>query len=177
MSSTLSFLPVSDSIVLETPVVLRQIARAHRALGELKGAAGTIGAARLQLMAVEMEVAIHSGIPERIAEGYENISESMYATVAAIEEHLHTGVMLEEELLPDEGGRPAGVVLERLRESLARYDTEAAVIFEEARRAGLFRGKEAAAERLKRSMERYNFEEALELLDRMIHGGDGNNGK
>ena len=42
MSSTLSFLPVSDSIVLETPVVLRQIARAHRALGELKGAAGTI---------------------------------------------------------------------------------------------------------------------------------------
>lgn len=42
MDFPLLFLPVSDSIVLETPDVLRQSARAHRALGELKGAAGTI---------------------------------------------------------------------------------------------------------------------------------------
>lgn len=42
MDSSLLFLPVSDSIVLETQAVLRQMARAHRALGELKGAAGTI---------------------------------------------------------------------------------------------------------------------------------------
>jgi Fic family protein len=38
----LKFLPVPDSIELETPAVLRLAARAHRALAELKGAAATI---------------------------------------------------------------------------------------------------------------------------------------
>lgn len=38
----LGLLPVPASIILETPAVLRQAARAHRALAELKGAATTI---------------------------------------------------------------------------------------------------------------------------------------
>jgi len=42
MSFHLSPLPVPDSVELETPTVLRRAARAHRALAELKGAAGTI---------------------------------------------------------------------------------------------------------------------------------------
>ena len=42
MSFQLDPLPVPDSIELETPAVLRQAARAHRHLAELKGAAGTI---------------------------------------------------------------------------------------------------------------------------------------
>lgn len=42
MSKRLEPLPVPGSIELETPAVLRQAARAHRALAELKGAAATI---------------------------------------------------------------------------------------------------------------------------------------
>jgi Fic family protein len=42
MASQRDPLPLPDSILLETPAVLRQMARAHRHLAELKGAAGTI---------------------------------------------------------------------------------------------------------------------------------------
>ena len=42
MPDHLNPLPVPSSIELETPVVLRLAARAHRALAELKGAAETI---------------------------------------------------------------------------------------------------------------------------------------
>lgn len=42
IGSGLQPLPVARSIELETPAVLRQAARAHRALAELKGAAATI---------------------------------------------------------------------------------------------------------------------------------------
>lgn len=42
MPSALPSLPLSLSITLETPKVLRQLAKAHRQLAELKGAAGTI---------------------------------------------------------------------------------------------------------------------------------------
>jgi Fic family protein len=42
MTRPIDPLPVRDSITLETRAVLRQSARAHRALGELKGAAATI---------------------------------------------------------------------------------------------------------------------------------------
>lgn len=42
MSAPLQPLPLPPSVDLETPNVLRQLARAHRQLAELKGAAGTI---------------------------------------------------------------------------------------------------------------------------------------
>ncbi len=42
MSHPLQPLPLPASVNLETPAVLRQLARAHRQLAELKGAAGTI---------------------------------------------------------------------------------------------------------------------------------------
>lgn len=42
MSFLLQPLPLPASIVLETPAVLRQLARSHRHLAELKGAAATI---------------------------------------------------------------------------------------------------------------------------------------
>ena len=42
MASPLTPLPLPSSAILETPEVLRQLARAHRQLAELKGAAGTI---------------------------------------------------------------------------------------------------------------------------------------
>jgi len=42
MASPLAPLPLPPSVVLETPEVLRQLARSHRQLAELKGVAGTI---------------------------------------------------------------------------------------------------------------------------------------
>ena len=42
MATSLTPLPLPLSVVLETPAVLRQLARAHRQLAELKGVAGTI---------------------------------------------------------------------------------------------------------------------------------------
>jgi Fic family protein len=42
MTTPLTPLPLPSTVTLETPAVLRQLARAHRQLAELKGAAGTI---------------------------------------------------------------------------------------------------------------------------------------
>ncbi len=42
MATSLPLLPLPSSVNLETPAVLRQLARAHRQLAELKGVAGTI---------------------------------------------------------------------------------------------------------------------------------------
>lgn len=42
MKTTVTLLPLPDSVALETPAVLRQLAKAHRQLAEFKGVVGTI---------------------------------------------------------------------------------------------------------------------------------------
>jgi hypothetical protein len=42
MAASLNPLPLSASVILETPPVLRQLARSHRQLAELKGVVETI---------------------------------------------------------------------------------------------------------------------------------------
>ena len=98
MDSSLSFLPVSDSIVLETQAVLRQMARAHRALGELKGAAGTIPTELILIDTLALQEAKDSSAIENIItsddELYQGDSASgQFPNAAAKEVHNYVAAL------------------------------------------------------------------------------------
>ena len=139
----------------------------------LKGTAGTIGAASLQAAAAQMEEALRDGASAEIAAGYENIVENLYTAVAAIEEHLSAVAAATEDISPEEVGQPAEILVERLRGCLVQYDAEATEIFEAVYRKGLLRGRTEKLEQLRKSIERYDFEDALVMLDGMLKNGGG----
>src|SRR5258708_39044838 len=66
MSFHLPPLPVPASVELETPAVLRQVARAHRPLAELKGAAATIPNENILIDTLALQEAKDSSAIENI---------------------------------------------------------------------------------------------------------------
>ena len=73
----------------------------------------------------------------------------------------------DEETIPqEEGGKPAALLLEDLRKGLASYDAEALDIFGEVLRRRLLKSAAGELDQLKKHIERFEFDDALTLLDR-----------
>ncbi len=92
MAFHLPLLPVSASIELETPTVLRQVARAHRALAELKGAAATIPNETILIDTLALQEAKDSSAIENIITTEDDLFQSdvfsgQFPTAAAKEVH------------------------------------------------------------------------------------------
>ena len=133
----------------------------------LKGVAGTIGALRLQAAAQAMEAAVAAGEAANIACQFEDLLQELYAVTAAIGVQLAASVA-DADAVGGAGRRPKAAVLARLRECLATYDAEATELFAEARRDGHLPADASELAQLKRSIERFEFEPALALLDRLL---------
>ncbi len=138
---------------------------------DIKGVAGTVGAVRLQAAAAAMEMSLHAGIPEDIATGYEDVSNNLYAAVAAIDAYIQgsSDVITGATHLSPEHVAMEGIIL-RLREHLLHYETEAVSVFEEIRLHNLLNATTTELELLTKHIDHYNFEDALVLLDKILAG-------
>lgn len=102
-------LPVPDSITLETPTVLRQVARAHRALGELKGAAATIPNESILIDTLALQEAKDSSAIENIITTEDELFQGdaatgSFASPAAKEVHHYaTALKIGFELVRRQG--------------------------------------------------------------------------
>jgi Fic family protein len=95
---SLQLLPVPASIVLETPAVLRLTARAHRALGELKGAAATIPNESILIDTLALQEAKDSSAIENIVTTEDELFQGdaisgNYPTGAAKEVHHYAAAL------------------------------------------------------------------------------------
>lgn len=91
-------LPLPTSIVLETPTVLRQLARAHRQLAELKGAAGIIPNEAILINTLALREAKDSSEIENIVTTDDELfrgdaTASLFASVAAKEVHSYAAAL------------------------------------------------------------------------------------
>ena len=98
MGSSVQLLPLPASIVLETPAVLRQLARAHRQLAELKGAAGTIPNEAILISTLALREAKDSSEIENIITTDDELFQgdataSLFASVAAKEVHSYAAAL------------------------------------------------------------------------------------
>lgn len=96
--SSLLPLPLPDEAALETPEVLRQATRAHRALAELKGAAGTIPNENILLETLALQEAKDSSAIENIITTDDELFQgdaatAQFTTVAAKEVHNYVGAL------------------------------------------------------------------------------------
>jgi len=98
VSTSLQPLPLPASITLETPAVLRQLARAHRQLAELKGAAGTIPNEVILINTLALQEAKDSSEIENIVTTDDELfrgdtTTSLFASVAAKEVHSYAAAL------------------------------------------------------------------------------------
>lgn len=87
-------LPLPAAIVLETPAVLRQLAKAHRQLAELKGIVGTIPNESILIEMLALQEAKDSSAVENIITTQDELfrgdaSEAEFPSLAAKEVHRH----------------------------------------------------------------------------------------
>lgn len=92
---TLKGLPLHESIMVETPTVLRMAARAHRALAELKGAAATIPNEGILIDTLALQEAKDSSEIEDIITTNDDLFQGdaaidIFPSAAAKEVHLYT---------------------------------------------------------------------------------------
>lgn len=98
MAATIQPLPLPASLVLETPEVLRQLARSHRQLAELKGAAGTIPNETILISTLALREAKDSSEIENIITTEDELFQgdataSLFASVAAKEVHSYAAAL------------------------------------------------------------------------------------
>lgn len=98
MSAAPPLLPLPASITLETPAVLRQLARAHRQLAELKGAAGTIPNETILIDTLSLQEAKGSSEIENIVTTEDEVFQgdlvaAQFPSIAAKEVHSYTAAL------------------------------------------------------------------------------------
>ncbi len=98
MSSPFPPLPVANTVVLETPAVLRLAARAHRALAELKGAAATMPNETILIDTLALQEAQDSSAIEDIITTEDQLFQGdlisgHFPTAAAKEVHHYAGAL------------------------------------------------------------------------------------
>ncbi|GAB5561977.1 MAG: Fic family protein [Synoicihabitans sp.] len=98
MSATLEPLPLPDASQIETPEVLRQAAKAHRRLAELKGVVGTIPNQSILIDTLALQEAKDSSEIENIITTSDEIyqgdaSAALYPSLAAKEVHSYAAAL------------------------------------------------------------------------------------
>jgi Fic family protein len=98
MDSTLQPLPLPSSIQVESAAVLRQLARAHRHLAELKGAAGTIPNESILIDTLALQEAKDSSAIENIVTTEDELfrgdaASAEFPSLAAKEVHGHASAL------------------------------------------------------------------------------------
>lgn len=98
MSAAITPLPLPDSIQVETPDVLRQAARAHRRLAELKGIVGTIPNQSILIDTLALQEAKDSSEIENIITSSDEIYQvdataALYPSLAAKEVHSYAAAL------------------------------------------------------------------------------------
>ncbi len=98
MPASLPALPLPASIVLETPAVLRQLAKAHRQLAELKGVAGTIPNENILIETLALQEAKDSSEIENIITTQDELFQgdaldAEFPSLAAKEVHGHASAL------------------------------------------------------------------------------------
>jgi Fic family protein len=98
MPTALAPLPLPASTALETPAVLRQLAKAHRQLAELKGIAGTIPNESILIETLALQEAKDSSEVENILTTQDELfrgdgREATFPTLAAKEVHGHASAL------------------------------------------------------------------------------------
>ena len=98
MSALLPPLPLPSSVALETPEVLRQLARSHRQLAELKGVVGTIPNESILIDTLALQEAKDSSAIENIVTTDDelfqgNASNAQYSTLAAKEVYSYAAAL------------------------------------------------------------------------------------
>lgn len=92
MATTLQSLPLPPAVVLETPEIMRQLARSHRQLAELKGVAGTIPNESILIDTLALQEAKDSSEIENIVTTEDELFQgdataSLFPSTAAKEVH------------------------------------------------------------------------------------------
>ncbi|MCC9003219.1 MAG: Hpt domain-containing protein, partial [Candidatus Competibacter sp.] len=146
-------------------------AAAQRWAHSLRGAAGVLGAVRVQELAAELEAAIRNEWStaeiKRLADEIEVVQDALVAA-------LRTVLPVETVALPAEVDWPrAHVVLAELDALLTEDDIRASHAFWEA--APLLRAAlgEDATTKLARQIDRFNYEQALVMLREALTGRPG----
>lgn len=98
MSASLPFLPLPASVELETPAVLRQLARSHRQLAELKGVAGTIPNETILIDTLALQEAKDSSAIENIITTEDELFQgdlpaAQFPSIAAKEVHSYAAAL------------------------------------------------------------------------------------
>ena len=98
MADSLSFLPLPESASLETPEVLRQLARSHRQLAELKGVAGSIPNETILIDTLSLQEAKDSSAIENIVTTEDelfqgDLAAAQFPSLAAKEVHRYAAAL------------------------------------------------------------------------------------
>jgi len=98
MTTALSPLPLSPSVALETPEVLRQLARSHRQLAELKGVVGTIPNESILIDTLALQEAKDSSEIENIVTTEDELFQgdaatAQFSSLAAKEVHSYAAAL------------------------------------------------------------------------------------
>ncbi len=98
MNTPPPFLPLPSAVSLETPEVLRQLARSHRQLAELKGAAGTIPNESILIDTLALQEAKDSSAIENIVTTQDELFQgdataAQFPSLAAKEVHSYAAAL------------------------------------------------------------------------------------
>ena len=145
---------------------------ALRTLHTLKGSAGTIGATRLYELAADAEKRLREGtslegVPER-----EALLEEMTGVLEDIRGVLGAARGAQSGESPESPEAPREL-LDRLREQLESFDTEAQKTVETLTSSFHDDSTAPLLDELSRAVSRYDFEKALELLERLTDAVPG----
>jgi PAS domain S-box-containing protein len=146
---------------------------ARRLAHTLKGLAGTLGAKTLQEAARKLESALKTGEAEAetkalLADTETALNEVMEGLAPLKDE---TAIPAPGDIPPERAGvsrEDALALAKRLSNLLQDGDSEAVACLEQLEQSGLFAGKGGETARLKTLIETYSFEEADELLQKLV---------
>ncbi|MEY3386671.1 MAG: hypothetical protein RIR53_1482 [Bacteroidota bacterium] len=109
MGTQMQYLPPGSEVELETPGVLRQAARSHRALAELKGAVRSIPSAEILISTLSIQEARDSSTVENIVTTQDEVyrgaeDETEQASPAAKEVHRYVRALRQGFTLIEQNG-------------------------------------------------------------------------
>jgi two-component system sensor histidine kinase/response regulator len=143
-----------------------------RSAHTLKGVAGNIGASAVQQTAAALEIACHG---EATAEEIEILLKSVASELAVVIEGL--AVLEQSQFSGTQGASTAAAparlddLIKQLRALLEDDDTEAAELLEQIKDMPVSAGQSAELEALASNIADYDFDAALEALDKFEEGG------
>jgi Fic family protein len=128
MKAPMNHLPLGDEVDLESPEVLRQAARSHRALAELKGALRAIPNAEILISTISIQEARDSSTIENIVTTQDEVYRSAeddteQATPAAKEVHRYVRALKQGFALIEQNGFLRISDIMAIHETLCRTNT------------------------------------------------------